>query len=113
VSTIKKELSLCLHCSQNLVIGACSLYNFGFATGCASVGCICIIRIVCLVNISFMEEIIGETLVSISSFYHDRYKKLGFFSIDKRRQAKLICKNESHSLQSLHFKLLQIGRSWV
>jgi hypothetical protein len=43
----------------------CSIYSFTFSAACVSVGFICVVRILCLKNITFVEEAIGETLLRI------------------------------------------------
>ena len=46
---------------------ACSIYSFGYTSLCISTGCLCLIRICCLINLSFVEEAVGEYLVRLIS----------------------------------------------
>ncbi len=45
----------------------CSFYSFGFICQCVNVGCVCIIRILCLVQMTFMDETLGEFKVRFIS----------------------------------------------
>jgi len=48
--------------SSNLVVivSICIIYEFAYITSSISLGCLAIIRLLCLLNISFMEETVGE-----------------------------------------------------
>lgn len=48
-----------------LLIIPCVLYVYAFVSVCIQMGTICIIRILCILNLTFMEETVGETLVRI------------------------------------------------
>ena len=45
----------------------CALYVFAFVTVCVNAGCFCIVRILCIINFTFMEETISETSVRLIS----------------------------------------------
>ena len=49
--------------SNILAISACSVYEFAYATVCYNIACTCVIRILCLFSITFVEETIGENVV--------------------------------------------------
>ena len=42
-------------------------YSFGFTCQCVNAGCVCVIRILCLAKMSFMDETIGEFRVRMVS----------------------------------------------
>ena len=46
---------------------ACSIYSFGYTAIGISTGCLCFIRIFCLINLSFVEESIGEYSIRMIS----------------------------------------------
>ncbi len=48
-----------------LAIIISSVYDFSFAFGCINTGCVCIFRIACLTNISFIEDLIGESTLRL------------------------------------------------
>ena len=41
----------------------CSIHTLSFTWMCVSSGCLCIIRTLCILNLTFMEETVGETKV--------------------------------------------------
>ena len=41
----------------------CSIHTLSFTCMCVSSGCLCIIRTLCILNLTFMEETVGETKV--------------------------------------------------
>ena len=48
----------------------CSTYSFGFTCLCISASCLFIIRIFCILNLTFLEETVGENKVRlISNFF--------------------------------------------
>jgi len=50
-----------------LLTAACTIYSFSFTSLCVNVGCVCIIRTLCLFKMVFMDETIGEIQVRIIS----------------------------------------------
>ncbi len=48
-----------------VIVSVCTVYEFAFITANISLGCLAIIRLLCLVNISWIEESIGELLTSL------------------------------------------------
>ena len=50
-----------------LVTCFCSVYSFTFICLCISAGCICIIRILCIVNMNLVEETLGEFRIRLIS----------------------------------------------
>ena len=57
--------------SENVLLGniACLFYAFTFTATCVHLACTCVIRTFCLINISCMEESLGETLIRTSTGY--------------------------------------------
>jgi hypothetical protein len=55
--------------SENIFLGnvACLFYAFTFTATCVNLACMCVTRTFCLVNISFMEECLGETLIRVGT----------------------------------------------
>jgi hypothetical protein len=52
-----------------LVTILCSIYSFAFICLCISAGCLCIIRILCIVKMTIVEDVLGEFKIRfISSF---------------------------------------------
>jgi hypothetical protein len=47
--------------SKLFVTVVCSLYCIAFISLCVHGGCLCILRLVCLTNLTFVESRIGET----------------------------------------------------
>lgn len=47
----------------SLLIVPCILYVYAFVSVCIQMGSICIIRILCILNLTFMEETLGENLI--------------------------------------------------
>jgi hypothetical protein len=47
------------------IVSVCIVYEFAFITTNMSLGCLAIIRLLCLVNISWIEESIGELLIGL------------------------------------------------
>jgi hypothetical protein len=39
---------------------ACSVYEFAFSTVCINIALTCLVRILCLINLTFVEESVGE-----------------------------------------------------
>ena len=56
---------------QNLLLGniACLFYSFTFTATCVNLGCMCIIRTLCLINISWMEENLGEMCIRFTLMF--------------------------------------------
>ena len=52
--------------SKLFVTVVCSLYCLAFISVCVHSGCLCILRIVCLANLSFVEDVIGENRTRVS-----------------------------------------------
>jgi len=54
-------------CSQNpsLLTFTSLMYVFAFVSVCIHNGSICIIKIACIISLTFMEETVGETLVRV------------------------------------------------
>jgi hypothetical protein len=52
--------------SELFVTVVCSLYCLAFISVCVHSGCLCIVRILCLANLSFVEDVIGETRTRVS-----------------------------------------------
>ena len=48
-----------------VLTGFCALYISAFMSACLILGCLGIVKILCIVNLTFMEEIVGETLARI------------------------------------------------
>ena len=42
--------------SPRLVALPCALYIFAFVSVCVNAGCLCIIRILCMINMTMMED---------------------------------------------------------
>ena len=51
--------------SPLFVSAICTLYTFAFVSICVHGTCLCFIRTLCLTNLSFIEEMIGENLIRI------------------------------------------------
>ena len=63
ILAIVSKLNYLLDILNSDIIGPLSvtlLYEFSFFSSCISLGCIILIRLMCLINITFMEETIGE-----------------------------------------------------
>ena len=54
--------------NQNFFLAntACLLYSFTFTAVCVNLGCMCIIRTLCLISISWMEENLGEMFIRVT-----------------------------------------------
>ena len=46
-------------------VALCAVYSTVFASSCVGVGYLCVVRIICLRNITFVEESIGETTLRV------------------------------------------------
>jgi hypothetical protein len=55
--------------SKNLILTTvlCSIYSFSFTCMCVNAGCLCIVRILCIVKINYIEEKIGEFKIRLIS----------------------------------------------
>ena len=53
--------------NNTLLTAVCLCYSFGFTCQCINAGCVCIIRILCLAQMSFMDETVGEFMVRLIS----------------------------------------------
>ncbi len=45
-----------------ILTSLCTIYISAFMSACLIHGCLCIIKILCIINLTFMEERVGETL---------------------------------------------------
>ncbi len=63
----------------------CSLYTSAFIAICVHGSCVCIVRTLCLVNMSFLEETLGESVIRLSTI-HFLWRQL--------KKAWLFCDNK-------------------
>ena len=45
----------------------CSIYSFAFTCICVNAGCLCIVRILCIIKMNYIEETIGEFKIRLIS----------------------------------------------
>ncbi len=55
--------------NHSLLTLACSLNTFGFTSLSISAVCLCTTRVLCLINLSFIEETVGELRVQLISAF--------------------------------------------
>ena len=44
----------------------CSIFEFSSSSASFNIGCVCFVRILCMINITFVEETLGENLVRLT-----------------------------------------------